>query len=265
MNARAQIGAAPVQSLDTITVAASKTEERAIDALAPVSVVTLEQIQGRQASTLGGLLYNIPGVWVQERGDEPSTVDQHPRPAGFRPRRRGGRRRAAELSAHRPFRERLVLPQSGTGRRHRHRARSDREHLRLRRDRRRGLVPHQGHRRRRAPGRALGRGRQDRSSAPTMAARSVRSSAAFTSIPNVDVFAGGTYSTQENYKDGTGYRSRQYRKPAHGRHCQAHGAAGRRARSQARHAYSRKIFTASASRRAAPATPIPPMRTGPTT
>ena len=51
MNAMAQIGAAPVQSLDTITVAASKTEERAIDALAPVSVVTLEQIQGRQAST----------------------------------------------------------------------------------------------------------------------------------------------------------------------------------------------------------------------
>jgi hemoglobin/transferrin/lactoferrin receptor protein len=73
MNARAQIGSVPVQSLDTITVAASKTEERAIDALAPVSVVTLEQIQGRQASTLGGLLYNIPGVWVQDRGDEPST------------------------------------------------------------------------------------------------------------------------------------------------------------------------------------------------
>jgi hemoglobin/transferrin/lactoferrin receptor protein len=73
LNARAQIGATPVQSLDTITVAASKTEERAIDALAPVSVVTLEQIQGRQASTVGGLLYNIPGVWVQDRGDEPST------------------------------------------------------------------------------------------------------------------------------------------------------------------------------------------------
>jgi hemoglobin/transferrin/lactoferrin receptor protein len=73
MNAMAQIGSVPVQSLDTITVAASRTEERAIDALAPVSVVTLEQIQGRQASTLGGLLYNIPGVWVQDRGDEPST------------------------------------------------------------------------------------------------------------------------------------------------------------------------------------------------
>ena len=74
LNAYAQVGRAPVQSLDTITVAASKTEERAIDALAPVSVVTLEQIQGRQASTVGDLLYNIPGVWVQNRGDEPSTA-----------------------------------------------------------------------------------------------------------------------------------------------------------------------------------------------
>lgn len=74
MNARAQIGAGPVQSLDTITVAASKTEERAIDALAPVSVVTLEQIQGLQPSRLSGILYQIPGVSVQERGDDPATV-----------------------------------------------------------------------------------------------------------------------------------------------------------------------------------------------
>ena len=44
LTAYAQIGGTPVQSLDTITVAASKTEERAIDALAPVSVVTLDQI-----------------------------------------------------------------------------------------------------------------------------------------------------------------------------------------------------------------------------
>jgi hemoglobin/transferrin/lactoferrin receptor protein len=72
MNARAQIGA-PVQSLDVITAVATKTDERAIDSLAPVSVVTLEEIQGRQVSTVGGLLYNIPGVWVQDRGDEPST------------------------------------------------------------------------------------------------------------------------------------------------------------------------------------------------
>ncbi|WP_442894732.1 TonB-dependent hemoglobin/transferrin/lactoferrin family receptor [Bradyrhizobium sp. AZCC 1610] len=74
MNARAQIGAAPVQSLDTITVAASKTEERAIDALAPVSVVTLEQIQGLQPNRLSDIFYNVPGVSFQERGDDPSTV-----------------------------------------------------------------------------------------------------------------------------------------------------------------------------------------------
>jgi hemoglobin/transferrin/lactoferrin receptor protein len=74
MNARAQIGAGPVQSLDTITVAASKTEERAIDALAPVSSVTMEQIQGLQPNRLSDIFYNVPGVSFQERGDDPSTV-----------------------------------------------------------------------------------------------------------------------------------------------------------------------------------------------
>jgi hemoglobin/transferrin/lactoferrin receptor protein len=74
MNAMAQIGAVPEQSLDTITVAASKTEERAIDALAPVSVVTLEQIQGLQPNRLSDVFYNVPGVSFQERGDDPSTV-----------------------------------------------------------------------------------------------------------------------------------------------------------------------------------------------
>src|SRR5436309_2486330 len=74
MNARAQAGGTAVQSLDTITVAASKTEERAIDALAPVSVVTLEQIQGLQPNRLSDIFYNVPGVSFQERGDDPSTV-----------------------------------------------------------------------------------------------------------------------------------------------------------------------------------------------
>lgn len=74
MNARAQIGAVSVQSLDQITIAASKTEERAIDALAPVSVVTLEQIQGLQPNRLSDIFYNVPGVSFQERGDDPSTV-----------------------------------------------------------------------------------------------------------------------------------------------------------------------------------------------
>ncbi|WP_407148735.1 TonB-dependent hemoglobin/transferrin/lactoferrin family receptor [Bradyrhizobium sp. ORS 86] len=74
INARAQIGAVPVQSLDTITAVANKTDERAIDALAPVSVVTLEKIQGLQPNRLSDIFYNVPGVSVQERGDDPSTV-----------------------------------------------------------------------------------------------------------------------------------------------------------------------------------------------
>ncbi len=72
--AYAQIGGAPVQSLDTITVAASKTEERAIDALAPVSVVTLDQIQGLQPKRLADIFYNVPGVSFQDRGDDAATA-----------------------------------------------------------------------------------------------------------------------------------------------------------------------------------------------
>ena len=75
LNANAQVGASrTVQSLDEITVSASKTQERAIDALAPVSVVTLEQIQGLQANRLSDLFYNIPGVSMNDRGDDPSTA-----------------------------------------------------------------------------------------------------------------------------------------------------------------------------------------------
>src|SRR5882757_8938416 len=74
MNARAQIGAAPVQSLDTITAVATKTNERAIDALAPVSSVSMEQIQGLQPNRLSDIFYNVPGVSFQERGDDPATV-----------------------------------------------------------------------------------------------------------------------------------------------------------------------------------------------
>ncbi len=107
LNANAQAGTArtSTQSLDTITIAATKTEERAIDALAPVSVVTLEQIQGLQPNRVGDLLRHCPGrvrcriaATIRRRGE-------HSRLAGFRPRRRRRRRRAAELSAHRPQRE----------------------------------------------------------------------------------------------------------------------------------------------------------------
>jgi hemoglobin/transferrin/lactoferrin receptor protein len=74
MNARAQTGPrAQALSLDEITIAASKTEERAIDALAPVSVITLEEIKKRSATRVGDLINTTPGVWLQDRGDDPST------------------------------------------------------------------------------------------------------------------------------------------------------------------------------------------------
>ncbi|MDH2349135.1 TonB-dependent hemoglobin/transferrin/lactoferrin family receptor [Bradyrhizobium sp. SSUT112] len=75
MNARAQAGGpALVQTLDTITVAATKTPERAIDALAPVSSVSLDKIQGLQPNRLSDVFYAVPGVSFQERGDDPATV-----------------------------------------------------------------------------------------------------------------------------------------------------------------------------------------------
>jgi hemoglobin/transferrin/lactoferrin receptor protein len=72
-NANAQ-SARSTQPLDEITVSASKTEERAIDALAPASVVTQQQIALQQPSRLSQLFYNVPGVWMQDRGDDPSTA-----------------------------------------------------------------------------------------------------------------------------------------------------------------------------------------------
>ncbi|MGT2435695.1 TonB-dependent hemoglobin/transferrin/lactoferrin family receptor [Bradyrhizobium betae] len=75
MNARAQAsGTASFQVLDTITAAATKTKERAIDSLAPVSSISLEQIQGLQPNRLSGIFYAVPGVSFQERGDDPATV-----------------------------------------------------------------------------------------------------------------------------------------------------------------------------------------------
>ncbi|MFK4510093.1 TonB-dependent hemoglobin/transferrin/lactoferrin family receptor [Bradyrhizobium daqingense] len=63
-----------VQALDTITAAATKTKERAIDSLAPVSSISLDQIQGLQPNRLSSIFYAVPGVSFQERGDDPATV-----------------------------------------------------------------------------------------------------------------------------------------------------------------------------------------------
>jgi hemoglobin/transferrin/lactoferrin receptor protein len=74
LDANAQAGQpASQQSLDAITTSASKTEEKAIDALAPVSVVSGQEIAARQPTRVGDIIYNIPGVWTQDRGDDPST------------------------------------------------------------------------------------------------------------------------------------------------------------------------------------------------
>ncbi len=60
---------AQTQQLDAITVLATKTEEKAIDALAPVSVLDQRAIQMIDPSRINQLLYNIPGVNLQDRGD----------------------------------------------------------------------------------------------------------------------------------------------------------------------------------------------------
>lgn len=71
--AYAQVGQPSQQSLDAITIVASKSEEKAIDALAPVSVVTLEQIQGIQPKRLQDVFTAMPGVSFQDRGDDASS------------------------------------------------------------------------------------------------------------------------------------------------------------------------------------------------
>uniref|UniRef100_E6VC38 TonB-dependent heme/hemoglobin receptor family protein n=1 Tax=Rhodopseudomonas palustris (strain DX-1) TaxID=652103 RepID=E6VC38_RHOPX len=61
------------QSLDAITVVGTKNEERAIDALAPASAITLQQIQQFPPNRLQDVFVATPGVSFQDRGDEPST------------------------------------------------------------------------------------------------------------------------------------------------------------------------------------------------
>ncbi|MGP9814263.1 TonB-dependent hemoglobin/transferrin/lactoferrin family receptor [Rhodopseudomonas sp. NSM] len=63
-----------MQPLDTITVVATKTEERAIDALAPASAITLGQIERLQPNRLQDIFVATPGVAFQDRGDDPSTA-----------------------------------------------------------------------------------------------------------------------------------------------------------------------------------------------
>src|SRR5262245_11617552 len=60
-------------TLDPITVIATKTEEKAIDALAGVSTVRKDQIEQIMPSRTSDLFFGLPGVWFQQRGDNPET------------------------------------------------------------------------------------------------------------------------------------------------------------------------------------------------
>ncbi len=60
--------------LDAITIIATKTEELAINALAPVSTVRTDQIQQLQANKTSDLFFGVPGVNFQQRGDDPATA-----------------------------------------------------------------------------------------------------------------------------------------------------------------------------------------------
>lgn len=50
-----------------------QTQQAAIDVLAPVSVITQENIQRIAPKRLSDIFYNVPGVSFQERGDSPET------------------------------------------------------------------------------------------------------------------------------------------------------------------------------------------------
>ena len=69
-SARAQ----PTQTLDPITVLATKTIERTIEALAMVSSVRQAEIDQLQPRRTSDLLFGLPSVWFRERADSPETA-----------------------------------------------------------------------------------------------------------------------------------------------------------------------------------------------
>jgi hemoglobin/transferrin/lactoferrin receptor protein len=62
------------QTLDPITVVATKTEERASETLAAVSTVRQDQLNQIMASKPSDIFFAVPGVWFQERADDPGSA-----------------------------------------------------------------------------------------------------------------------------------------------------------------------------------------------
>ncbi|MGI6244547.1 MAG: TonB-dependent hemoglobin/transferrin/lactoferrin family receptor [Pseudochelatococcus sp.] len=60
--------------LDTITVIATRTDERLVDTLAGASVVTRADVELLQAGSVNALLRNVPGVTVQLSQDDPAQA-----------------------------------------------------------------------------------------------------------------------------------------------------------------------------------------------
>ena len=71
----AETGDANAQTvmLDAITITATKTAEAVSDALAASSVIGTEQIEQTRATSVAELFRATPGVWFQNRPDDPST------------------------------------------------------------------------------------------------------------------------------------------------------------------------------------------------
>ncbi len=65
---------AQVTLLDAITIIATRTEELAINALAPVSTVREEQIQQIQPSRTHQIFFGIPGVTTEATAQDPATA-----------------------------------------------------------------------------------------------------------------------------------------------------------------------------------------------
>jgi hemoglobin/transferrin/lactoferrin receptor protein len=73
-SAMAFSASAQVTLLDAITIIATRTEEYAIDTLAPVSTVRRDQIELTNPTRTSDLFFGMPGVSFQERGDDPATA-----------------------------------------------------------------------------------------------------------------------------------------------------------------------------------------------
>jgi hemoglobin/transferrin/lactoferrin receptor protein len=69
----AQEGSPSTIPLDDITVTATRTENRAVDTLAPVSVRNRDEIQRQAPQRIGSVISGMPGVTTQENPNDPAT------------------------------------------------------------------------------------------------------------------------------------------------------------------------------------------------